>query len=205
VAAANWGSDLQLVPNAVAPPNIEIERVPGQVVFIGRDERRKGVQVLLDAWPIVRQEVPHAELHLTIEGLAHRGVIKHGRVTEQEKWRLLKSAEVAVAPALFGESFGLVVAEALAAGVPLVMSDLEAFKNVAGSAAVVVPAGDSDALGVAVAALLRDKGERLRRAETGRAAVSRFGITVVLTQYRKLYQDAIDQANQQPPTRLGTR
>jgi len=195
VAAANWGSGLALVPNAVDAPAIEVERVPGRVTLVGRDERRKGIHILLEAWPAVRQEVPHAELHLTIDGPAEAGVIKHGMVTEAEKWKLLASADVAVAPALFGESFGLVVAEALAAGTPIVLSDLEAFREVAGSAGVVVPPGDSAALGVAVTALLQNKGERLRRSRVGRSIARRFGVSEVLSQYRELYQHAIEQAS----------
>ena len=197
VAAANWGSELTLVPNAVGPPAMSRDRVPGRVVLIGRDERRKGIQVLLEAWPAVRKEVPHAELHLTIRGPTQPGVVKHDTVTEAKKWELLGSAEVAVAPALFGESFGLVVAEALAAGAPLVMSNLKAFRDVAGSAGVVVPAGDSTALGAAVVALLLDKEERAFRSETGRATARRFRVSEVLTQYRELYQQAIEQAVQQ--------
>ncbi len=194
VAAVNWGTGLSVIPNAVAPLNINTDRVPGRVVLIGRDERRKGIQILLEAWPTVRRQVPDAELHLTIDGPSEPGVIKHGTITEEEKWGLLSSAQVAVAPALFGESFGLVVAEALAAGTPLVMSDLKAFKDVAGPAGVTVPAGDSVALGVAVAALLLDSQEQASRSEAGLAAVQRFRVAEVMNQYRSLYDEAIEQA-----------
>jgi hypothetical protein len=68
---------------------------------------------------------------------------------------------------------------------------------VAGSAGVVVPAGDSTALGTAVVALLLNKEERALRSETGRVTAQRFRVSEVLTQYRALYQQAIEQAVQQ--------
>lgn len=192
VAAANWDGDLQIVPNAVEQVDVDSERTPGQVVCIGRDEPRKGVDVLVAAWPTITEAVPWARLHLTTGAAPHPGITQHGHLSADEKWDLLTSSEVAVSPNRFGESFGLVVAEALACGTPLVMSDLPAFRAVAGKAAVAVPPGDPDALAAAVTALLKDPIERERLSTSGRQAASRFNVSAIVDQYLELYRGAAE-------------
>lgn len=189
-AAANWGIPLQIIPNAVEVVARKIPRTPGQVVCIGRDEPRKGIDVLLAAWPAVKQAVPHAHLTLTTGGTSTNSITCVGLLTDHEKWDLLLSSEVAVAPNRFGESFGLVVAEAMAAGTPLVMSELPAFRAVAGGAAVAVPIGDSVALSTAIVALLNDPDERDRRSQAGIVAALRFGVEGVVDQYIDLFRAA---------------
>jgi phosphatidylinositol alpha-mannosyltransferase len=193
VAAANWRRSLEIVPNAVEAVTLRSNRQRGQVVCIGRDEHRKGISVLVDAWPNVLKAVPHARLHLTTGADPSPGIAQHGLLSTEAKWELLASSEVAVSPNRFGESFGLVVAEALACGTPLVMSDLPAFRAVADTAAVVVPPGDAEALGAAIIALLNDPEERERRSVLGREVVKRFGVVGIVDRYLDLYQGAVEQ------------
>jgi phosphatidylinositol alpha-mannosyltransferase len=187
--------DARIVPNGldVAALGSDTEKVPGRVVFVGRDERRKGLDVLLQAWPIVRSVVPHAELRVisTARTSGPAGVTFLGRVDGETKCAELAAASVLCAPNLGGESFGLVVAEGMAAGCAVVASDLPAFKAVAGEAAVYVRAGDSNALAAALAEMAGDAAAAAAAGEASRRAAQRFDRSVVLGGYVGAYLDAL--------------
>ncbi len=114
-------------------------RQPGPTVaFLGRlDEARKGLDVLLAAWPEIRRQVPTCRLLVAGRGdppsdalgMAD-GVEYLGVVSNEERGRLLRSATMYVAPQISGESFGIVLVEAMAAGTVVVASDLPAFRAV---------------------------------------------------------------------------
>lgn len=187
-----------IVPNAleVAEFAVDVPRLPNRVVFVGRDDPRKGLDVLLNAWPQVRQRCNGAELHV-IGALRESapGITWHGRVDDAAKREILASSSVYVAPNLGGESFGIILAEAMAAGCAVVASDLPAFQAVAGEAAILVPRSDAVGLADAVAELLTSQRSRLDLAARGRARVQRFDWGVVLDQYRSLYDAALSIQN----------
>lgn len=187
--------DARVVPNGldIGALQIEMEKVPGRVVFVGRDERRKGLDVLLQAWPLVRSAVPHAELRVisTERPSGPAGVTFLGRVDIATKRAELAAASVLCAPNLGGESFGLVVAEGMAAACAVVASDLPAFEAVAGDTAVFVRAGNSNALGAAVAQVAGDPAAVAAAGEAARRRAERFDRAVVLRGYVGAYMDAL--------------
>lgn len=139
-----------IIPNGidVASYAVDVPRRAGRVAFVGRDEPRKGLDILLAAWPLVLSRVPAAEL--VVIG-AHRrragpGVRFLGPATGEEVRQELAAATVLCAPNLGGESFGLVIVEGMAAGCTVVLSDLTAFRAVAGVVGRYVRPGDPAAL-----------------------------------------------------------
>jgi len=175
----------------------------GTVVVLGRAEPRKGVDVLLRAWPRVRAERPAARLLVVgpAEGLRvvpGHGVQLLGAVDEAHKRTLMAGADVLVAPHRGGESFGLVLVEALAAGTPVVASDLPAFRAVlAGHGRLVAP-GDPTALAAAVLAELAHLGDLgdlatapAAAALARRARAEQFDTPVVAARWRDLYDTAL--------------
>ena len=201
-----------LGPVTIVPNGLDIDsygepipKVPGRVAFLGRNERRKGLSILKAAWPLVLSNHPGATL--TVIG-ANRpdsdliplaGVEYAGRVDEAEKRRLLGEASIMVAPNLGGESFGLVVIEAMAARCAVIASDIPAFRAVAGGAADMVPAGNPGDLAQAISRLLADPAAI---AAQGRAAADRareFDWSRVLPQYRACYERAIDAGTRTGP------
>ena len=125
----------ELIPNGVDTSVYAAQRVPFQensgkpveIVFLGRlDESRKGLDVLLEALHELDRDV-----RITIMGSGRKreapGVDFVGRVSDAEKATILGRADIYVAPNLGGESFGIVLVEAMAAGCAVVASDLEAF------------------------------------------------------------------------------
>jgi len=186
---------VRLVPNGLDTGRYRVAaaKVPRRVVFLGRDDPRKGLDVLLQAWPLVATAVPGAELRVLGAERASgpAGVVFLGRVDEAAKIRELGEAAVLCAPNLGGESFGLIVAEGLAAGCAVVASDLPAFRHVAGEAARLVPPGDAAALSRGLTEVLSDAGEVVRLAGMGWHQVLRFDRGAVLEGYLEAYRDAL--------------
>lgn len=197
VAAEGVGAftAVQIVPNGLDTARYRVgeARVPRRVVFLGRDDPRKGLDILLQAWPLVAAGVPGAELRVlgAQRPSGPEGVVFLGRVEEEEKLRELGEAAVLCAPNLGGESFGLIVAEGLAAGCAVVASDLPAFRHVAGEAAHLVPPGDAAALSRALTEVLSDEGEVARLSGMGRHQVARFDRAAVLAGYLEAYRLAL--------------
>lgn len=199
-----------VVPNAVDvaswPPPGPRSAPPvdgGTVVVLGRAEPRKGVDVLLRAWPRIRAARPAARLLVVgpAEGLRvvpGHGVHLLGAVDEGSKRALVSGADVLVAPHRGGESFGLVLVEALAAGTAVVASDLPAFRAVLdGHGRLVVP-GDPTALATAVlselsvlSGLSGPGTARSGAALARRARAEQFDTPVVAARWRDLYDTAL--------------
>ncbi len=185
----------RVIPNGIDVSSYEVDeaRRPARVIFIGRDEPRKGLAVLLEAWPSVRQRVPAAEL-LVVGAEREQlpsGVTCVGSVGPPEKRRLLASATVLCAPNTGGESFGLVVAEGMAAGCAVVASGLPAFAAVLGDTGVLVAPGDAGGLASAVTSLLEDQQRAGELGTRARSRVRRFDRDAVTSGYLEAYHDAV--------------
>ncbi len=189
--------EVRIVPNGidVAGYRQAVDREPARVAFLGRDEPRKGLAVLLDAWPQVAAAVDGAELVVIgASGVDGAGVRYLGRVAEDEKRRALASSSVYCAPNLGGESFGIVVAEGMAAGCAVVASDIPAFARVLAGAGRTVPPGDAPALAATLVGVLGDDGERERLAAAARERVQAFDRATVLAGYLAAYEAAVAAA-----------
>lgn len=189
------GIAVRLVPNGVdvaAYP--DIPRDPMQVVFLGRDDPRKGLRALLEAWPAVRARVGGAQL--VVMGTdrvadAPSDVEFMGRVSEETKRATLAGAGVLCAPNTSGESFGIVVAEGMAAGCAVVASALPGFVHAAGQAGVLVKPGDTDGLAAALIMVLEDEVRAAELRSRSLERVARFDRDAVLTAYQECYRDAM--------------
>ena len=194
-AAAPLPDDLEveIVPNGVdiAMFSPEVERHEARVCFLGRDERRKGLDVLLEAWPRVATAHPLAELVVMGADRGGEGVTWMGRVDDATKAEILASSTLYVAPNLGGESFGIVLVEAMAAGTPVVASDLAAFRDVGGDAVRYFAKGDVEGLARALVETLADPGARERMSTRGRMRARQFDWSRVSDSYRLAYEAAV--------------
>lgn len=185
---------VRIVPNGVevASYRLPVERRDRRVVFLGRDEPRKGLDVLLSAWSLVRREVPDAELEVL--GAAREqvpaGVCFRGRLPDEEKRRALAGAGVFCAPNLGGESFGITVLEGMAAGCAVVASDLRGFRELLGGEGVLVPPGDPAALAAALVRVLQEDALRTELAGKGSKRAELFDWAGVLDRYLEVYAEA---------------
>jgi phosphatidyl-myo-inositol alpha-mannosyltransferase len=185
--------DVRVIPNGldVASMRVETRREVGKVAFLGRDEPRKGLEVLLEAWGKIEAARPEARLVVMGAQREDAGPTWMGRVDEGTKAMELSSSSVYVAPQTGGESFGIVLLEAMAAGAAVVASDLEPFRELAGNAARFFPVGDSEALATAVVDLLGNPAERDRLAEDGRRVAEEHDWSVIGGVYRELYDEVV--------------
>ena len=201
VIMEHLGGDAVLVPNGVEVARFEgaapLPLADGRptVVFLGRlDEPRKGLTVLLCALPALTARVPDVRVLVAGPGEAPEGlppcVELLGRVGEADKPRLYATADVYCAPNVFGESFGIVLTESMAAGTPVVASDLEAFRSVLddGRAGALFPVGDAAALADLLADLLADPARRAALAEQGRRAVRAYDWGTVARAVVEVYE-----------------
>lgn len=186
---------IRIIPNGIDLADYEGPGTPvsGRVVFIGRDDPRKGLDVLLQAWPRILRDVPGASLRIlgADRPSGPVGVTFLGRVDEATKRVELAKASVVAAPNVGGESFGIVVLEAMAAGKPIVAADLDAFRGVAGDTVKWVRVGDPVELGRGVAELLRDGDARARLGSAARERATRFSGETVVRAYLIAYEDAV--------------
>ncbi|MFJ5710480.1 glycosyltransferase family 4 protein [Streptomyces sp. NPDC093105] len=207
------GGDAVVIPNGVdvdffagAEPRAEWQ---GETLgFIGRiDEPRKGLPVLMRALPRILTERPDARLLVAGRGDEEEAVASLpaemrsrveflGMVSDEDKARLLRSVDVYVAPNTGGESFGIILVEALSAGAPVLAADLDAFAQVLdqGAAGELFANEDADALAEAAIRLLGDPGRRAELSARGSAHVRRFDWSTVGADILAVYETVTDGA-----------
>lgn len=195
------GGEYEILFNGVeldAHAGIEDERDPAPtILFIARHETRKGLAVLLDA---MAELPPDVRLWIAGEGpetAVLRGRVAGdpritwlGRISEAEKHDRLRRAHVFCAPSLGGESFGVVLLEAMTAGAAVVATSIAGYARVARAErdALLVPPGDPGALAVALGRALGDAAVRARLAESGRARATEFSMDRLAGHYESIFE-----------------
>ena len=201
--------DAVVIPNGVntaaftnAKPMFGWPGVNQSIVFLGRgDEPRKGLAVLVEAYPEIRRNHPHIRLLIagpgepaeTLESLSpddRASVTVLGMVAPQDKASVLASGTIYVAPNTGGESFGIVLLEAMATGTPVVASDLEAFSRVLdnGRAGITFKNEDSTDLAKVVTELLANPTRRAELSAQGKLRAAEFDWTVVAQKIVDVYE-----------------
>ena len=210
----NSGTDPVVIPNGVfvdriaaVGPDPRWAGTPSRptISFLGRmQEPRKGLPVLLDALPAILEACPRARLLLAGPGDGaevlsavapeHRHAVEVlGTLSDEEKAGLLAGSDVYVAPNTGGESFGIILVEAMAAGAPVVASDLEAFARVLddGRAGRLFACGDADDLARVVIGLVGDASAREALRAAGRRRAREYDWSVVGEQVLAVYETAV--------------
>lgn len=176
----------------------------GALGFLGRfTEPRKGFPVLRDAFITLAQQRPGLRLLVAGPGdeqlarteipapLRDR-VVFLGRVDERQKARMLRSVNLYVAPNTGGESFGMILTEAMAAGTPVLATDLDAFRRVLDGVGELFPAGDAEALAGLAGSLLDDADRRALMSARATQAVASYDWPVVAQRVVEVYESAIE-------------
>ena len=195
------------VPNGVHVSSYKRShnRDPATIVFIGRLEKRKGPKYLIQAFEEVKNQIPKAKLiiagngpdreklELLVEQLALKDVSFEGYVSEERKLELLQRATVACYPAIYGESFGIVLVEALATGTPIVAGNNPGYSSVLqgrGKLCLVDPKNTYE-FSTRLLLLLQDPELRQMLSDWGVEYVKQFDYSIIVTKYEQVYKYAI--------------
>ncbi len=211
--STHFPGDYRVIPNGIdIEPYAKVRdaaKIEGRILNIGRPEPRKGLTILIEAFAELRQRMPGVSLTLVgtseeqLRALYSRktpdldkklqGIEALGSLGEADKIEQMGKAEVMCAPSLGGESFGIVLTEALAAGLPIVASDIDGYRAVLadGANGVLTPPGDAKALEDALFKTLSDEELRRQLSEDGIKRAQRYSWDRVVGQIEDAYEDAI--------------
>ena len=202
-----YGGDYTIVPNGVdvgaAPSGPRAPAEELRILFVGRPEERKGLPVLLTAFGALVEHVP---CRLTVIGAEREDVLRYladpellrwidirGRVSGDDLWAELAAADLLCAPSLSGESFGMVLTEAFAAGTPVIASNIAGYSDVVtdGVDGLLVPPGDPQRLAEELQRVYHEP-ERLRAmGEAAHSSAQRYAWPRVADQVTAVYERAI--------------
>jgi phosphatidylinositol alpha-mannosyltransferase len=215
--------DYKVIPNGVdvgryqrAVPIARWQDGTMNILFVGRLEDRKGLPHLLKAFRLIRKSGADARLLVVGTGPQEREARRYvmtrglsnveflGRVADEEKAQLFRTADIFVSPATGRESFGIVLLEAMAAGAPVVCSDIHGYKGVVqrGRQAILVPPGDAKALAAGITQLLEDPELRARMGAAGQRRAEQFSwvsVTAKVEAYYRFVIRRLDAQGQLPP------
>ena len=209
-----FGPGVRIIPNgvdvahyaAIGPP----PATGREVLYFGRLETRKGPQVLVQGLPALFKSVPDAHVVIAGDGPLsekledsvseemRKHVIFTGHFDDADRLALLSASTVVALPAIGGESFGITLAEAMAAGRPVVASAIPGYAAVArgGLDALLVPPGDPVALAGGIASLLQDPARAAALGAAARERAKTFDWPVVADQVEDAYREAISARSQ---------
>jgi len=206
-AAAWLPGEYEVLPNGVLiPPQADPHGREHQIVFAGRQEARKGLHVLLSAWPEIhrrtgaRLRIAGADplavrLLLSRERVSDEGIDVLGFLSQDELTAELLRAKALVAPSLGGESFGMVLTRAFACATPVVASDIDGYREVmTPETGVTFPPGDKHALTEAVVGLLDAEPRRALLGEGARrVAVERYSWDDIARRLLEIYEQVAER------------
>ena len=209
-----FGGEYRIIPNGVdvsfyagARPFPEFRDGKINILFVGRVESRKGAMYLLRAYAKLKQRFPETRLIFCSAGpqigqmrrFVHanqlRDVFFAGRVSDIDKARFYKTADIFCAPSTGQESFGIVLLEAMAAGLPVVASDIHGYKRVVqrNVTGLLVEPRDPDAIASALERLICEPDLRRRLAEAGARRAPEFDWSHVAAQLVDVYEEVIQR------------
>jgi phosphatidyl-myo-inositol alpha-mannosyltransferase len=195
-------AEYELIPNGVLiPPEADAGEREHRIVFVGRHDPRKGMPVLLRAWPeihrrtearlrIVGADPLMVRLALARADVGDAAIDALGFLSQEDLTAELLSAKALVAPSLGGESFGMVLTRAFACATPVVASDITGYRDVmTDETGLLVPPGDPSALANALVALLEDEpGRRLLGEAARRLAQERYSWDDIARRLAAIYE-----------------
>ncbi len=208
---SHLGGDYEVLFNGVDIEQVRsVAPLPAErrtVFFCGRHEQRKGLSVLIDAFEQLDDDIDlwigsdgpdTAQLQRRTQGDQRMHWL--GRLSEPDKLARLRGADVFCAPSLGGESFGVVLIEAMAAGTTVVASALDGYRNVAthGVDALLTVPGDVDALAASLRRALDDAALAQRLVAAGTVRAESFAMSALVDRYVEIYRDVIANAAKSP-------
>ncbi|HET8846261.1 MAG TPA: glycosyltransferase family 4 protein, partial [Ktedonobacteraceae bacterium] len=209
----HFPADYRIIPNGIhlerftqnAAPFPALRDGKQNILFLSRFEKRKGAKYLLRAIPTIREQHPNTRFIFVGEGRLRAGfqrfverknwqdVVFTGYIPEEDKARYLASADIFCAPAIGGESLGIVLLEAMAAGKPIVASNISGYRTVItdGVEGLLTPPRHSSELASAISQLLEEETLRQRLGKAGQQKAREYAWPHVAAQVLNYYHEVI--------------
>ncbi|MDD4322945.1 MAG: glycosyltransferase family 4 protein, partial [Dehalococcoidales bacterium] len=199
--------------NPKVPPIKRFKDGKINILFVGRMERRKGLDYLIKAFEMIRKKNDNVRLIVVGPGkvlrrsyertVRKRGiedVVFVGRVTYDELPMYYQTADIYCSPATGGESFGIVLLEAMALGKPIVASRIEGYRHVVtdGQEGILVPPKNSQSLAAALQKLIDDDNLRHQMGSNGITTAARYDWKIIARRVLQFYQETISRCRPQP-------
>ena len=222
--------DYTIIPNGIdcsrfASPDIQpIEQYNDgrpNILFVGRLEKRKGFRHLIRAYRTIKEAVPDARLLVVgayndkdktpfvryARATKLRGVHFVGYVPPEELPRYYRTATLFCAPSTGFESFGIILLEAMAAGLPIVATDIAGYRSVVqdGVDGLLFPKGDERALAEALIELLRDPARRVSMSAAGKRKAAQYDWDIIAQHVLDFYERLIDERKRTQQSQVLTR
>lgn len=210
-------ADYRIIPNGIDLERFVLDVAPlpnlmdgkQNILFVGRFEKRKGAKFLLRAIPSIRERHPHTRFIFVGDGALRPGfqrfverhgwqdVLFTGYVSDENLPRYFASADIFCSPAIGGESMGIVLLEAMAAGKPVVASNIEGYATVInhGSDGLLVPPRDSAALAASISRLLESDALRQRFISAGLQKARDYAWPRVASRILDYYYELLEERN----------
>lgn len=213
----SYRGEYRIIPNGIdvvfygqqVKPLPQLDDGLFNILFVGRLDKRKGLSVLLQAMQLVQQLQPRTRLVLVgafrpgqrraykrqADQLGLQNVVFAGYVSQKDKLRYLKSSHIFCSPALGGESQGVVLLEAMAAGLPVVASDIPGYRALLldGEGALLVPPKDHAALARTLMRLIRNDSKREYLAEFGKKRSQAFAWPKIAARVMDYYEELLNE------------
>lgn len=211
----HFGGDYHLIPNGIdldrfhtgIPPLPSLRDGKLNLLFVGRLEKRKGFRYLLRAYIKLKREFPALRLVVVgaytdemrrryqayVQSIGLGDVVFAGRVSADDLPRYYRSADIFCAPSTGGESFGIILLEAMACGCPIVASDIVGYRGVLdeGEQGLLVPPKDEEALAMALRRLILDPALRKRMGQSGAAKAQGYSWSSVASRVLDYYEELL--------------
>ena len=213
--------DYKIIPNGIdidhftrnAEPWPQYRDGKTNILFVGRLEKRKGLKYLLDAYSRIKWDLPETRLlvvgagtpdkesHRILAARALKDVEFIGPVSHEDLPRYYASADIFCSPATGFESFGIVLLEAMAAGKPVVASNIEGYASIVsdGREGILIPPRNGEALSAALARLVQDPSLRRQMGDEGKLTVEQYRWSEVAQRVEEYYYQCL---NRHPATNL---
>ena len=206
-------ADYKIIPNGIdvdhfashPKPFLQYKDGKTNILFVGRLEKRKGLKYLLEAYSLLKWDLPNIRLIVVGPGTPDRDSYRIlgarglqdvefvGKVSYDDLARYYATADIFCSPATGAESFGIVLVEAMASGKPVVASEIEGYKGILTheEQGLLFPSKDSEALAQALARLIENPALAQQLGAKGRQTAEQYRWSVVASQVEDYYQECL--------------
>ncbi len=173
------------------------------ILFLGRLDPRKGLRVLLNAFPLIKEKIPDAILVVAGKGspptdipeTLRKSIVFKGMIPPEMVPLYYRSADLYCSPALFGETFGIVLLEAMSSGTPVIASDIDGYREVIPDKEMLFEKGNPKSLADKAISLLKDNSKLQKNRKSGLETAKKYDWSNIAIKTENFYKSVLTKKN----------